>query len=219
MKFHKEGSRIIFFTFFGLALVNVLVYWLTDGHKIVLSTSLGATFIIFLLVVQFFRVPSRKPGGEEIDVLSPADGKVVAIEEVYEGEYLKDKRIQVSVFMSPLNVHVNYNPISGMVKYVKYHPGLFLVAWHPKSSTDNERTTIVVEDPSGHQVLFRQIAGAVARRIVNYAKEGMQVKRGTEFGFIKFGSRVDILLPLEARVDVKIGDKTRGSETILARLK
>jgi phosphatidylserine decarboxylase len=219
MKIHKEGSKIILFTFLLLAALNLLVFWLSDGHKIWLSTALVVTFVLFLLVVQFFRVPRRRPGGEEIDVLSPADGKVVAIEEVQEGEYLKDKRIQVSIFMSPLNVHVNYNPISGIVRYVKYHPGLFLVAWHPKSSTDNERTTIVVENSKGQQVLYRQIAGAVARRIVHYLKEGMQVKRANEFGFIKFGSRVDVLLPVDSEIVAKIGDKTRGSETIIARLK
>ena len=219
MKIHKEGSKIILFTFIILAAINLLVFWLTDGNKIWLSTALVATFIMFLLVVQFFRVPKRRAGGVETDVLSPADGKVVAIEEVYENECLKDKRIQVSIFMSPLNVHVNYNPISGTVKYVKYHPGLFLVAWHPKSSTDNERTTIVVENAKGQQVLFRQIAGAVARRIVHYMKEGMQVKRANEFGFIKFGSRVDVLLPVDSEIVAKIGDKTRGSETIIARLK
>lgn len=150
--------------------------------------------------------------------MCPADGKVVVIEEVEESEYFKDKRIQISIFMSPLNVHANYNPISGIVKYVKYHPGLFLVAWHPKSSTDNERSTMVTEHKNGQEVLFRQIAGAVARRICYYVREKQEVTTGQEFGFIKFGSRIDILLPLDAKIDVQIGDKVKAKLTKIGEL-
>ena len=154
----------------------------------------------------------------DTDVMCPADGKVVVIEEVEETEYFKDRRIQVSIFMSPLNVHVNYNPISGLIKYVKYHPGLFLVAWHPKSSTDNERTTIVIEHASGKEILFRQIAGAVARRICYYVQVGQKVRTGEEFGFIKFGSRIDVFLPLNCKINVKIGDTVQAKLTKLAEL-
>jgi phosphatidylserine decarboxylase len=149
-------------------------------------------------------------------VLSPADGKIVAIEEVFEPEYFKEKRIQVSVFMSPNNVHVNWAPISGTVRFMKYHPGKYLVAWHPKSSTDNERTSIVIENHSGVEILLRQIAGALARRIVCYAREGNSIRQGDEFGFIKFGSRVDIFLPLNAEIEVSIGQKVSGKQTVIA---
>ena len=174
---------------------------------------------MFYLVVQFFRIPKRECKFEENDIICPADGKVVVIEEVEENEYFNDRRIQISIFMSPLNVHQNLNPISGIIKYVKYHPGLFLVAWHPKSSTDNERTTVVTEHKSGQEVLFRQIAGAVARRICYYVRPDQQVTTGEEFGFIKFGSRVDLLLPLDAKIDVKIGDKVQGKITKIGELK
>jgi phosphatidylserine decarboxylase len=170
------------------------------------------------LIIQFFRVPNRVFSFTDNDILCPADGKVVVIEEVTESEYFKDRRIQVSIFMSPMNVHVNYNPISGLIKYVKYHPGLFLVAWHPKSSTDNERTTMVIEHSSGKEVLFRQIAGAVARRICYYVQPGQTVKTGDEFGFIKFGSRVDVLLPLDCKINVKIGDMVKAKLTKLGEL-
>jgi phosphatidylserine decarboxylase len=149
-------------------------------------------------------------------LLAPADGKVVVIEEVEETEYFKDKRIQVSIFMSPFNVHINRNPVSGVVKYAKYHPGLYLVAWHPKSSTENERTTIVYESKKGVQLLMRQIAGALARRIVYYVKEGDAVEQGSEMGFIKFGSRVDLFLPLGTKIDVKLNDVVKGGKTSIA---
>ena len=167
-------------------------------------------------VLQFFRNPSRKTIVNANHIIAPADGKVVVIEEVEEPEYFKDKRIQVSVFMSPINVHVNRFPLSGIVKYVKYHAGLYLVAWHPKSSTDNERTTIVVEHANKQQVLFRQIAGALARRIVYYCKENDNAVQGAEFGFIKFGSRVDIFLPIGTKIEVTLNQKVRGGETVLA---
>jgi phosphatidylserine decarboxylase len=165
--------------------------------------------------LQFFRNPARSIIINENNIIAPADGKIVVIEEVTENEYFKDKRIQVSIFMSPINVHINRYPISGIVKYSKYHPGLFLVAWHPKSSTDNERTTIVVENKNGQSVLFRQIAGALARRIVNYAKEGDNATQGNEFGFIKFGSRVDLLLPLNVKINVALEQKVVGRQTII----
>lgn len=174
---------------------------------------------MFILVVQFFRIPNRTFKHDDLDVVCPADGKVVVIEEVEETEYFKDKRIQISIFMSPLNVHANYNPISGIVKYVKYHPGLFLVAWHPKSSTDNERTTMVIEHSNGQEVLFRQVAGAVARRICYYIKPEQEVKAAEEYGFIKFGSRIDVFLPIGTQVDVKIGEKVQGRVTKLGVLK
>jgi len=168
--------------------------------------------------VQFFRIPTRLLTTGEGQVIAPADGKIVVIEETQESEYFKDRRRQVSIFMSPLNVHVNRNPVSGIVRYFKYFPGKYLVAWHPKSSTDNERTTVVIQLANGTEVLVRQIAGAVARRIIWYVKEGQSVHQGEEFGFIKFGSRVDIFLPLDAQINVKIGDLTKGGVTVLAEL-
>ena len=176
------------------------------------------SFILFAIIVQFFRSPFFNISTDETLVLCPADGKVVVIEETEETEFLKDKRIQLSVFMSPVNVHVNRNPIAGVVKYFKYNPGKYLVAWHPKSSTENERTTIAVENSAGVTVLFRQIAGALARRIVWYVKEGDVVEQGQQFGFIKFGSRVDVFLPLGSEIKVNIGDVVKGGRTILAEL-
>ena len=174
--------------------------------------------VMAYLIVQFFRIPKIVFRGEDRDIISPADGKVVVIEEVEEYEYFNDRRIQISIFMSPLNVHANFNPISGLVKYVKYHAGLFLVAWHPKSSTDNERTTFVVEHPSGKEVMHRQIAGAVARRICYYVQPGDAVKAGEEYGFIKFGSRIDLLLPLDTKINVQIGDKVKGRVTKIGEI-
>ena len=183
--------------------------WYTD-------TVLVLSIIFFILIVQFFRDPHREtPVGDDL-IIAPADGKVVVIEEVDEPEYLKTKCRQISIFMSPINVHVNRYPTSGKVLYEKYHPGKYLVAWHPKSSTENERTTVVVEHPKG-QVLFRQIAGALAKRIVNYAKVGHVAKAGAEYGFIKFGSRIDIYLPLECEINVELNQKTVGGETVIAR--
>jgi phosphatidylserine decarboxylase len=196
---------------------NYFLFTMTGWTWLFLLLSLGALVMAYL-IIQFFRVPSRVFSFTDNDILCPADGKVVVIEEVTESEYFKDRRIQVSIFMSPMNVHVNYNPISGLIKYVKYHPGLFLVAWHPKSSTDNERTTMVIEHSSGKEVLFRQIAGAVARRICYYVQPGQTVKTGDEFGFIKFGSRVDVLLPLDCKINVKIGDTVKAKLTKLGEL-
>lgn len=216
MKLHREGTTIMITTFLLLVGLNVLVYWLAP--KIVLAFFLPITLVFFFLVVQFFRVPKRIVTSDENLVVCPSDGKVVVIEETVETEYFNDKRIQVSIFMSPLNVYINWYPISGIVKYFKYHKGKYLVAWHPKSSTDNERTTVVVENKNGVGVLFRQIAGAVARRIVCYSKPGTEVAQSTEFGFIKFGSRVDVFLPLGSEIKVNIDDKVVGSKTVLAVL-
>ncbi len=183
-------------------------------HTLLLIVSL----FLFVIVVQFFRKPTRTTPINTKHIIAPADGKVVVIEEVVETEYFKGSRRQVSIFMSPLNVHINFNPISGIVTYVKYHAGKYLVAWHPKSSTENERTTIVVKHHNGTEVLFRQIAGALARRICWYVKEGQAVEQGSEFGFIKFGSRIDIFLPLDAKILVNIDDKPVGGETVIAEL-
>lgn len=218
MIIHKEGFKIILITILLVAGVFILnnvflcsypiIYWLINAFLLVM----------LYLVLQFFRVPKRlTPLGDNL-IICPADGKVVVIEEVEETEYFKDKRIQVSIFMSPLNVHVNWNPISGITKYYKYHPGKFLVAWHPKSSTENERSTVVTEHKNGTQVLFRQIAGAVARRIVCYAKEGQEVKAGNEFGFIKFGSRIDLFLPIGTEINVKLDEVVQGKTTIIGKI-
>ena len=170
------------------------------------------------MIIQFFRIPTRKKNYTENEIVCPADGKIVVIEETEETEYFKDRRIQVSIFMSPLNVHANYYPISGKIEYQKYHPGKFLVAWHPKSSTENERTTMVVKDKKGREVLIRQIAGAVARRICYYGEQGSSVAKGEELGFIKFGSRVDVFLPLGSEIDVQIGDAVSSKLTSIGNL-
>lgn len=217
MTLHREGTTTILIAVIILGLIQWGNYWLytkTDWLWLFLLLSAGALVMLYL-VVQFFRIPKRTFTFTDSDILCPADGKVVVIEEVEETEYFKDRRIQVSIFMSPLNVHANYFPISGLVKYVKYHKGLFLVAWHPKSSTDNERTTVVVQHSSGQEVLFRQIAGAVARRICYYAKEGQTAETGQEFGFIKFGSRVDVFLPIGTKLDVKIDQDVKAKLTRL----
>ncbi len=220
MTLHREGRTIIITTIIilgGLFMANLFLFreldwaWLFWAINILLLT-------ILILVMQFFRIPKRTLVYNDGDVICPADGKVVVIEEVEETEYFKDRRIQVSIFMSPLNVHANYYPISGENTYVKYHPGKFLVAWHPKSSTENERSTVVTQDKNGTEVLFRQIAGAVARRICLYAETGAKAEAGKEFGFIKFGSMIDIFLPLNCQINVKIGDKVKGIETKIASL-
>lgn len=219
MTIHKEGYTIIGGTILALLLINWGVrsfapdiFWL---HGLLLTVSV----VFFVLIVQFFRVPKRTETLNERQIIAPCDGKVVVIEEVVEAEYFKGPRRQISIFMSPLNVHINWNPISGVIQYFKYHPGLYLVAWHPKSSTENERTTTVIRTSGGVDILFRQIAGAVARRIRWYVKEGDKVAQGTQMGFIKFGSRVDIYLPLDAEIKVNLEDKTQGSVTVLAELK
>jgi phosphatidylserine decarboxylase len=221
MTIHREGYTIILSGLVITALLqfgNYKLYQFLEWTWLYILLTLGILTLLYL-IIQFFRVPNRKAIYSSNDILCPADGKVVVIEEVEETEYFNDKRIQISIFMSPLNVHANYNPISGIVKYVKYHKGLFLVAWHPKSSTDNERSTFVVQHESGKEVLFRQIAGAVARRICYYAKENQQVKTGEEFGFIKFGSRIDLFLPLGTKIDVNIGDVVKAKLTKIGELK
>ncbi|OWP64361.1 phosphatidylserine decarboxylase family protein [Hymenobacter amundsenii] len=219
MKIHKEGRRILFFTLLALLAVNLLLFRYNadnDGFNKVFG---GISVIMFLILLQFFRSPARRLFTHEDLIIAPADGKVVVIENVQEPEYFDDMRKQISIFMSPINVHITRNPISGIVRYFKYHPGNYLVAWHPKSSTKNERTTVVVESEAGPLVLFRQIAGAMARRIVWYVNEGDEVNQGEEFGFIKFGSRVDIFVPLDTEVKVQIGEKVKGGQTVIAQLK
>lgn len=210
---HKEGYRIIASTIILLLAINYLVS-LSEINWLITLIQI-ATLIVLVLVVQFFRNPKRVVTAKENEVVAPADGKIVVIEEVEEPEFFKDKRIQVSIFMSPVNVHVNRYPINGTVKYSKYHPGKYLVAWHPKSSTLNERTTVVVENDK-IALLFRQIAGAVARRIVLYAKKDAIAKKGEDYGFIKFGSRVDVFFPLGTKINVEMNQVVKGNKTVLA---
>ena len=213
--FHKEGEKIILIS----TTLTVLFLLLTDSFISTLWLQKTIEIVVLLLliiVLQFFRNPVRTVTINDNHIISPVDGKVVVIEEVFEGEYFKDKRMQVSIFMSPINVHVTRYPVNGMVKFSKYHPGKFLVAWHPKASEENERTTIVVENKVFGEILYRQIAGALAKRIVNYAEEGTQVVQGTDAGFIKFGSRVDLFLPLGTKINVKLNEKAVGGKTIIA---
>ncbi|WP_256002662.1 phosphatidylserine decarboxylase family protein [Pedobacter deserti] len=219
MTIHKEGYTTIALSLLFIFVLNAVVdYKYADVAWLRWITYIFS-LALFLIVLQFFRNPKRLFTSGENLVICPADGKVVVIEETEEGEYFQDRRLQVSIFMSPVNVHINRNPISGMVKFFKYHPGKYLAAWNPKSSTENERTTVVVEHKNGSAVLFRQIAGALARRIVWYVKEGDQVEQGKEFGFIKFGSRVDVFLPLGTKVDLQLGQMVKGGVTVLGELK
>jgi phosphatidylserine decarboxylase len=218
MTIHKEGYTSIALCVLFIFVLNAIIQFYFPAAYFVKWLIYILSFLLFVTILQFFRSPSIVINTDETQVLCPADGKVVVIEETGETEFLKDRRIQISVFMSPINVHINRNPISGIVKYFKYHPGKYLVAWHPKSSTENERTTVVTENSAGVQVLFRQIAGALARRIVWYVKEGDKVEQGQQFGFIKFGSRVDIFLPLGSIIKVDIGEMVKGGQTILAEL-
>lgn len=213
--FHKEGHTIILiFLFAVIADILLLEYILDDGLiKIILQS---ASIVILLLILQFFRNPVRNTIINEKHIISPVDGKVVNIEKVYEKEYFKDERLQVSIFMSPFNVHVTRYPISGKVNFSKYHPGEYLVAWHPKSSEKNERTTIVLENEVVGEILYRQIAGALARRIVNYAEVGENVTQGKDAGFIKFGSRVDLFLPVDSILKIEINQHVRGGEDIIS---
>ena len=214
--FHKEGFRIIAVTFLIFAALSILVHFKIEND--ILQKGLFLVLLILVvLVLQFFRNPKRNFILNPEQVLSPVDGKVVVIEEVYEKEYFKDKRLQVSVFMSPLNVHVTRYPVGGNIVYSKYHPGKFLVAWHPKSSEENERTTVVVKSEAFGEVLHRQIAGALAKRIVNYATVGQEVSQSSDSGFIKFGSRVDIFLPLGTKINVKLNQKVVGGVTVVAQ--
>jgi phosphatidylserine decarboxylase len=218
MTIHKEGYRLLLILLIVLAGVNVGIYYYAPNNTLFQYAFLTFSVLFYLLILQFFRNPRRSISANERHVIAPADGKVVVIEEVVETEYFNDTRRQISIFMSPVNVHINRNPVEGVVQYFKYHAGKYLVAWHPKSSTENERTTIVVKAKNEVEILMRQIAGALAKRIVWYVKEGQAVSQGEEFGFIKFGSRVDVFLPLNAKVLVNIGDKTVGGVTIIAEL-
>lgn len=216
IRFHKEGYKIISITFvLGIAIILGAEKIFDSVLAIKITQVLTLGFVV--LILQFFRNPNRKTTINETHIIAPVDGKVVVIEEVEEPEFFKDKRIQVSIFMSPINVHVTRYAMSGKIAYSKYHPGKYLVAWHPKASTENERTTVVIENETFGKVLYRQIAGALAKRIVNYAQEGENVIQGTDAGFIKFGSRVDLFLPIGTKINVKLGDKVKGGVQVIAQ--
>lgn len=217
MKLHREGYKILIVT--GLFFLLLSAVLLCNLPVIWSSSILILIWVLYGFIVWFFRNPKRESNAGALDIVAPVDGKVVVIEKVFEKEYLKREVMQVSIFMTPLNVHVCRYPLNGKVKYTKYHPGKYLVAFHPKSSELNERTTVVVENEYKQEVLFRQIAGAVARRIVIYAKENDKAEAGKEYGFIKFGSRLDVFLPLDAEILCKLGDKTKGATDIIAKLK
>ena len=217
MILHKEGTKIIIYTVLLLSAINLTFFQFVDV-PFLNYTLLSISVVLLLLVLNFFRVPLRKVTINDKNILAPSDGKLVVIEQVKEDEYLKENCIQLSIFMSPLNVHKQWFPINGKVEYTKYHPGKYLVAWHPKSSTENERSTTVISSNNGTKILFRQIAGAVARRICNYANLGQTITQKDEAGFIKFGSRVDVFVPLNATIKVKIGEKIIGGQTILATI-
>jgi phosphatidylserine decarboxylase len=215
--FHKEGFKIIIFSALTLVLIILLIenfianYWIQKSLMVLF-------LLMFILILQFFRNPKRNTLINDNHIMAPADGKVVVIEEVFENEYFNDKRRQISIFMSPLNVHVTRYPVGGKIKYSKYHPGKYLVAWHPKSSLENERTTIVVDNEKIGKILYRQIAGAMARRIINYANVEQNVLQGDDAGFIKFGSRIDIFVPLDMKINIKLDQKTKGGETVIASI-
>lgn len=213
--FHKEGTQSILLGAIFTAIVLLAADYFISIEWLKMTIEIIA-LLLLIIILQFFRNPKRNVDLNENHIIAPVDGKVVVIEEVFESEYFKDKRIQVSIFMSPINVHVTRYAISGLVKFSKYHPGKFLVAWHPKASEENERTTIVVENNTFGAILYRQIAGALAKRIVNYAQEGMQVIQGTDAGFIKFGSRVDLFLPIGTPINVVLNQKAIGGKTIIA---
>ncbi len=216
--FHREGRTIILITFFLVAAIVLLAHFFI-GHPTVKMIVQLVSLVLLILILQFFRNPKRRANKNFNEILAPVDGKVVAIEQVFEKEYFQAERKQVSIFMSPINVHVTRYPASGLVKYSKYHPGKYLFAWHPKSSEENERTTVVVRTPKFGDVMHRQIAGAMARRIVNYAEVNESVQQGEDSGFIKFGSRVDLFLPLDARIAVKLNQKVKGAITCIATVK
>jgi phosphatidylserine decarboxylase len=218
MTIHREGYSLLFISLLVLFGINYLVYYLSPEATVIQNIVIGVSIIVYLIILQFFRNPIFNISANDKTVLAPADGKVVVIEETIETEYLKSKRRQISIFMSPVNVHVNRMPVAGTISFFKYHAGKYLVAWHPKSSTENERTTVVARMKNGTEILFRQIAGALARRIKCYVREGQPFEQGQEFGFIKFGSRVDIFLPLDAKITVKVGEVTKGGRTVIAEL-
>ena len=219
MTIHKEGYPTIIITVFTLTVINILVnYFVSSDYQLIHLFVFILSIFLFIIVLQFFRSPTRKIILNEKSIISPADGKIVVIEQTEEAEVLNEKRIQISIFMSPVNVHVNRYPISGEIILSKYHPGKYLVAWHPKSSTENERTTVIIQTNSRVKILLRQIAGALARRIVCYPMEGWKVRQGDEMGFIKFGSRVDLFLPLNSKINVSLNQKVKGGETVIAEL-
>jgi len=218
MTIHREGRTLLFVMLLILVGLNWTIAQFFPGNSIVQNVIIAGSVIFYLVILQFFRIPLFPIQKNEKHVLAPADGKVVAIEETEETEYLKGRRKQISIFMSPVNVHVNRMPVGGIISYFTYHPGKYLVAWHPKSSTENERTTVVVRRKDGVEILLRQIAGALARRIKCYVQQNQSLEQGDEFGFIKFGSRVDVFLPLNAKITVNIGDLTKGGKTIIAEL-
>src|SRR6186997_927523 len=217
MKIHKEGFTSLVIAFILFAVINLAAYFFLSGYSALIAWLVFVvSFALLIFLFSFFRIPNRVYTTGEDAVIAPCDGTVVVIEEVEADEYFKDRRLQLSIFMSPLNVHVNRNPVSGAVTYSQYHKGKYLVAWHPKSSTENERHSVAYK-AGGKELLVKQIAGELAKRIVNYLKPGDEVVQGSEMGFIKFGSRVDLLLPLDARIEVKINQKVKGGITVLAR--
>ena len=217
LHFHKEGAvSIILASLVTVSIIFAADYFLKEHYWVMKGIQILA-LLLLIIVLQFFRNPNRSIRALEHTIVAPVDGKVVVIEEVTESEYFKDKRLQVSIFMSPINVHVTRYAMSGKINFSKYHPGKFLVAWHPKASEENERTTVVIENRVFGEVLYRQIAGALAKRIVNYAQEGMHVTQGSDAGFIKFGSRVDLYLPLGTEVNVKLGEKAIGNKTVICK--
>jgi phosphatidylserine decarboxylase len=218
MTIHREGRTLLFLLLIVLFAINWLISYFFPENDVIQNTIILISVVFYLIILQFFRVPALIVDKNPNHVLAPADGKVVVIEEAEETEYLKERRRQISIFMSPVNVHVNRMPVKGIISFLAYHPGKYLVAWHPKSSTENERTTVVVKMNNGVEILFRQIAGALARRIKYYIKQNQSLDQGDEFGFIKFGSRVDVFLPLGAKIKVSVGDVTRGGKTVIAEL-
>lgn len=219
MSIHKEGRVLLIGLLIGFIILNYSMFHFMPQLILMNQLILFISAVCYFLVLQFFRNPKRKTPISAKHIIAPADGKIVVIENTPEDEYFRDDRIQVSIFMSPIDVHVNRNPISGMVSYFKYHPGKYFVAWHPKSSTENERTSIVIKTATGVELLMRQIAGALAKRIKWYVEEGSKVEQGKEFGFIKFGSRVDLFLPIHSQIKVNLNQKVKGGKTIIAELK
>lgn len=219
MSIHKEGYKILFFGFISLLVIDILILIFLNNYPLLKYLILISTVLLFLFLLLFFRFPERHLEPDPGLIYAPADGKVVVIEETVEQEYFKDMRLQISIFMSAFNMHSNRYPVSGKIKYVKYHQGNYIVAWHPKSSELNERSTIVIETLRGDEILVRQIAGAVARRIVTYAREGENIIQGDELGFIKFGSRVDIFLPLGTEVEVPVLQQVKANKSVIARIK
>ena len=218
MNIHKEGRNLLFFLLVTLIVINLGVIYMWPEAEMAQNIVMILSVIFYLLNLQFFRNPAITVPVNDKHILAPADGEVVVIEETTEDEFFNDRRIQVSIFMSPINVHVNRSPVAGIVKYFKYHPGIYLMAWNPKASSENERTTTVVTSPSGVDILFRQVAGFMARRIKWYIDKDAKLGQGQEFGFIKFGSRVDVFLPLDAKVVVEKGTKTKGGRTVIAEI-